>query len=94
MIEQKEKIIGLLNALFPNIKIILFGSQARGDYTEKSDIDLAIDIGRKITVLELAQVQNIIEALNIPQKVEVVDMHRIPNDIKKSILDEGIIWKS
>lgn len=69
VIEQKEKIIGLLSTLFPDIKITLFGSQARGDYTERSDIDLALDIGRKITILELAQLQNIIEALNIPQKV-------------------------
>lgn len=94
MIEQKEKIIGLLSTLFPSIKIILFGSRARGDYTEQSDIDLALDIGRKITVLELAQMQNIIEALNIPQKVELVDMQRIPVALKKNIEQEGIIWKN
>lgn len=94
MIEQKEKIIGLLNTLFPGIKITLFGSHARGDYTERSDIDLAIDIGRKLTVLELAQAQNVLEVLNIPQRIDIVDMHRIPAELKATIIKEGILWKS
>jgi predicted nucleotidyltransferase len=93
MIKQKEQIIGILNVMYPGIKIILLGSRARGDFKENSDVDLALDIGRKIKVEELAQIQNLIEALNVPQMVDVIDMHRIPADMKDIILKEGIVWK-
>ena len=91
--EQKEKLIGFLNVLFPGIKITLFGSRARRDFKERSDYDLALDIGRKITRLELAQADNAIEALNIPQSIDLVDIHSIPEEMKKIIFKEGIIWK-
>lgn len=92
MIKNKDKLIALLKALYPNIKIILFGSRARGDFKDNSDIDIALDIGRKISVLELAQIQNIIDALNIPQKVDLADLHRIPLELKENIMKEGILW--
>jgi predicted nucleotidyltransferase len=91
--EQKEKLIGFLNVLFPGIKITLFGSRARGNFKDRSDYDLALDIGRKITRLELAQAQNAIEALNIPQTIDLADMHAIPKEMKEIILKEGVIWK-
>lgn len=72
---------------------MLFGSRARGDFKDNSYVDLALDIGREIEPEELAQVQNLIEALNIPQMVDVVDMHRIPAKLKENILREGVIWK-
>jgi len=41
--EYKNKRISILSVLFPNAKIYLFGSRARGTHEQKSDIDLAID---------------------------------------------------
>jgi predicted nucleotidyltransferase len=38
--ELKEKLVHLLGP--EAFKMILFGSRARGDYTEKSDVDVAI----------------------------------------------------
>jgi len=37
-----DKIISIIVSLASPDQIILFGSYARGDYTEKSDIDLLI----------------------------------------------------
>ena len=39
-----EQIVTLINSKFSPEKIILFGSYARGDNTEKSDIDILIVI--------------------------------------------------
>jgi uncharacterized protein len=93
MIKNQEKMIKLLAVLFPESKIYLFGSRARGDYKVNSDIDIAIDIGRKITSLEIAEAQNIIEALNIPQTVDLVDLQAVPGEMKNVILKEAIVWK-
>ena len=92
MIKEKETIIGLLKALYPAIKIYLFGSYARGTQTRGSDIDLAVDTGSALSIGEIARIKNIIEALNIPQTVDVVDMHSIPQELKKVILTEGVLW--
>jgi predicted nucleotidyltransferase len=38
----------------------LFGSRARGTHQPSSDIDLAIDAGRKLDFLEVAQARNVL----------------------------------
>jgi len=93
MVEEKKLMVELLTALFPDSKIYLFGSRARKDYKESSDIDIAIDIGRKMTIQELSRAKNVLEGLNIPEKIDVVDMQSIPENLKTIILTEGIIWK-
>lgn len=50
----------------PNAKIYLFGSRARGTHKVTSDIDIALDAGRKLDMLELAQARNVLECLYIP----------------------------
>lgn len=94
MIKERETIIRLLDALYPGVKIYLFGSRARGTAKEFSDIDLAIDAGRKLNFLEIAKARNVIDALNMPQTIDIVDMNSIPELLHNTILKEGVIWKS
>jgi predicted nucleotidyltransferase len=90
----QETMIQLLTVLFPSAKIYLFGSRARGDHTERSDIDIAIDLGKQMDFSEIAQARGVLEGLNLPQKIDVVDMHSIPAAMKGFILNEGILWKN
>jgi predicted nucleotidyltransferase len=93
-VPQEEIMIQLLTVLFPLATVYLFGSRARGDHTERSDIDIAIDLGREMEFREIARARGVLEGLNLPQKIDVVDMHSIPADMKKFILKEGVLWKS
>ena len=90
----KEKIIKVIEIFFPQAKVYLFGSRARGDNSERSDIDLAIDAGKPMTMTEKGQIITMIDALNIPQKTDIVDFHRVPQTLKDNIAQEGILWKS
>ena len=92
MIRQKEKITALLLVLFPNAKIYLFGSRARGTFDETSDIDLAIDAQKELSIFDLEQARNVMRALNIAQTVDIVDINSISQDMKELILKEGILW--
>lgn len=94
MIKGQNIIVQLLDVLHPGIKIYLFGSRARKTNRPTSDIDLALDVGRVLSLTEMGPMRNIIDALNIPQKVDIVDMNAIPQDLKDIILKEGIAWKS
>ena len=71
-VAQKDLIVRMLSALFPDVKIYLFGSRATGKYNERSDIDLALDLGRKMDLSEIAKAKNVMEAINILRKVELV----------------------
>ncbi len=92
-IDTKNKIISLISVLFPQAKIYLYGSRARGTHDEISDIDIAVDIGKKIPIEKLGEIKSILAASNILNKIDVVDYHFISDNMKKSIDEEKIIWK-
>ena len=93
-----DKIISIIVSLASPDQIILFGSYARGDYTEKSDIDLLIIIkdlknGREINnILYRAFFDN---KIDIPVDLISVDYNRyieLNNEIGyiyKRIKEEG-----
>ena len=93
-VPQEEIMIQLLTVLFPEATIYLFGSRARGDHTERSDIDIAIDLARPMALKEIAKARGVLDGLNLPEKIDVVDMQSIPADMKGFILKEGVLWKS
>ena len=63
-------------------KFLLFGSRARGDYKETSDIDLAIK--EKVTRDDQYKIMNEIDLLNIIYKVDLVF---IDDKNKKELLE-------
>lgn len=64
--QYKEKIIGILSTLFPQAKVYLFGSRAEGKYSEFSDIDIAIDAGKKIEYVHIDEANSMLANSNIP----------------------------
>jgi predicted nucleotidyltransferase len=92
-VPKHDLIIKVLLVLFPDAKVYLFGSRARGTHTERSDIDIAVDIGRKLTIEEWAMADGVLEGLNILQKIDVVDMWRASESMKQQITQDGIEWK-
>jgi len=78
--------------LNPQVKVYLFGSSVKGDYKKFSDIDIAIENGDKEAI---TNIRYQIENLNIPYKVEIIDLSKVSKEFKKEILKTGIlIWKS
>jgi len=90
----KDKIVKVVEIFFPHAKVYLFGSRAKGTNRESSDIDIAIDAGQPIGMTEKGQINSMLDALNIPQKIDLIDFHRVPESLKDSILREGVMWKS
>lgn len=91
---KKDQIIKVIEIFFPDAKIYLFGSRARADHNERSDIDIAIDAGRAMTLTEKGQIMSMIDALNMAQKTIIVDFNRTHDSLKKNILKEGLEWKN
>jgi predicted nucleotidyltransferase len=89
----KDKIIGLLKTLFPTASIYLYGSRARGTHARSSDVDIGIDNGQKIDLLKVFEANQLMEALVTPLKIEVVDLHAIPEAMKKLVDKDKVLWK-
>jgi len=92
--EYKNKIIGILTVLFPDAKIYLFGSRARGTHSDRSDIDIALDESKVIRPGRLGEAVSMFAESNIPYKIDVVDLHSVSDDMRYFIKKEGILWKS
>ena len=70
-------------------KILLFGSRARGDYKETSDIDLAVlsEISRD----EQYKLMNEIDLLDIVYKIDIVFVDsNTKEELVKSIKRDGV----
>jgi len=91
--EYKSAILKAIAYHFPEAKVILFGSRARGTNKHGSDIDLALDIGKPIKLHDMARIRVTLENLPIALEMDIVDMHNVSGELKQRILHEGIVWK-
>ena len=91
---DKKKIIGILTVLFPEAKIYLFGSRARGTASAFSDIDIALDTKTIIDRLRMSEAIAMLNESNIPYKIDVVDVYEVPEAMRSQIYKEGILWKT
>lgn len=92
--EIQRKIIGVISGVMPDAKIYLFGSRARGSNQKSSDIDIALDTGVQLERIEVGEIRDMLNASNIPYKIDVVDFNNIPEPMQENIIKERIIWKS
>ena len=86
--EIKEKLLPVFNSI-PVEKAILFGSYAKGNPTQLSDVDILIDSKGKIKGIDFFGVlEDIIEALGVPvdliEASQVIDGGRAQNEIAET----------
>lgn len=71
--------INSIFCLYPNIEeVIIFGSRAKGNFRDNSDIDLAIK-GKSIDLSTLQQIENKLEELYIPNFIDLIVFDKIEN---------------
>ncbi len=76
--ETINKINGVFER-FPEVEeVILYGSRAKGNYKEGSDIDIAL-IGDKITDKIISLIKEAIDDLNTPYLFDISIFHQISN---------------
>ena len=88
----KNKIIGLLLVLFPDVKIYLYGSGARGTHRDRSDIDIALDAGENHPKLALGEAKSILEGTYIPYRIDLVDLNFVSEPFRETIKKDIVLW--
>ena len=87
----KEHILEFLGR--ENIKIVIFGSRARGDNIACSDIDIGIIPKGEFNINSMTLLREFIENSNIPFKVDIVDFSSTSEQFKREALKDAEIWK-
>lgn len=77
----------------PDVKIILYGSRARQDDTQGSDIDIALYRGKKIEDATMSTIINDLEESDLPIYFDVIDFHAVSAKMQQEILKDGTIWE-
>ena len=90
--QHKIVLLGIINKYLPGAKVYLYGSRARGDFQAGSDIDLAIDAGKKINHELLLKMYGDIEETNLPTLFDVVDIYSISPEMLVNIKKDWIPW--
>ncbi|GAA4434600.1 nucleotidyltransferase domain-containing protein [Ravibacter arvi] len=91
--ENSIKAIHAVLAQNSNIETaVLYGSRAKGNYREGSDIDLAL-IGDQLDLSQMLRIAAMLDDLMIPYKVDVALLHQINNaELKDHILRRGVVF--
>ncbi len=75
---------------YPHVeKVILFGSRARGDERDRSDIDLAV-VGEDITDSEWTDIWCYVDDAPTLLAIDLVRFEQAPGHLRESIIKEGI----
>lgn len=84
--EHRRLVLDILAAhLPPDTKVWVFGSRANGRARRYSDIDLAIDAGRKLTCDEAAVLREAFDESDLPYKTDIVDWHAASDRFRQLI---------
>lgn len=91
--KYRNIILPIITKHLPNAKVILYGSRARKDAREGSDIDVALDMGKKIDHTVFNKILSDLEGSRLPINYDIVDLYTVSEHMQKEILKDGIIWK-
>lgn len=91
ILEIKKTVIALLKD--EKVKVMLFGSRARGNNYPYSDVDVGILPTGKFDEKKLTLLKETIENLPIPYKIEIVNLSETSEKFKNEVLKDAIIWK-
>lgn len=91
--KYKHIILPIITKHLPDAKVMLYGSRARKDAREGSDIDIALDMGKKIDSIILSKILGDLEESRLPICYDIVDFQAVSERMQKEILKDGNVWK-
>jgi predicted nucleotidyltransferase len=84
-------VLDILHVHLPaSAKVWVFGSRVTGRTRRYSDLDLAIDAGRRLTLDEIATLAEAFSDSDLPYKVDLVDWQNLDDRWREKIMAERL----
>ena len=80
----------LAEHLPPDARVWVFGSRATGRAWRYSDLDLAVDIGRRLTLAEAAALAEAFSESDLPWRVDILDWQATAEPFRQRIAGERV----
>jgi predicted nucleotidyltransferase len=88
---HRRLVLAILGANLPDgVTAWVFGSRATGRARRYSDLDLAIDAGRPLTLDEAARLAEAFSESDLPYRVDLIDWHGIDDRFRQLIAAERV----
>ena len=89
--DHRRLVLNVLRVNLPqSSKAWVFGSRTTGRARRYSDLDLAIDAGRRLTLDEIARLTEAFSDSDLPYRVDLVDWHDIDDRWRQIIVAERV----
>jgi nucleotidyltransferase substrate binding protein (TIGR01987 family) len=89
--DHRRTVLDILHENLPlNTQAWVFGSRATGRARRHSDLDLAIDAGRRLTLDEIARLSEAFSDSDLPYKVDLLDWHAVDDRWRQMIVAERV----
>jgi uncharacterized protein len=75
----------------PFAQVWAFGSRVTGTAKKFSDLDLAIDAGRDLSFLEMANLREEFQESDLPMSVDLVDLHMVQPAFHKLVKAQRVL---
>jgi hypothetical protein len=91
----QQQIIHILTNIFPGVFIYYYGSKEHeGDIDGKQpELDIALDLGRKIGTVDLSAAQQALSQTHIPYTIYLYDLNSVSEVERKNIIAKAEAWK-
>ena len=91
-----DKTMAAIQGVFvkhPSIeKVILYGSRAKGNYRNGSDIDLVL-VGNELDLTQLFKIELELDDIMLPYKIDLALLHQIENkELIEHINRRGVVF--
>lgn len=99
MRDDREKTLAVVKKIIADnfaglpVRVYLFGSWARGEERQSSDIDIAIEHDGGVARSVFAKAREILEEAPVPYRVDLVDLSCADPSLAARVREEGIIWQ-
>jgi uncharacterized protein len=89
--DHRRTVLDILHENLPlNTQAWVFGSRATGRARRCSDLDLAIDAGRRLTLDETAKLTEAFSESDLPYRVDVVDWRAADDRWRRTIAAQRV----
>ena len=71
-------------------RVFAFGSRVRGRPRRFSDLDLAVDAGRPLTLVDTAALAEAFDESDLPWRVDLVDLTTCPDRVRREVESHAV----
>jgi uncharacterized protein len=90
-VDHRRLVLHIIREILPpSTNVWVFGSRATGAARRHSDLDLAIDAGRRLTIDEIAGLTEAFSDSDLPYRVDIVDWRDIDDRWRQSVTAQRV----